>query len=321
LISCRKRDGLWCDRLAANHRANRNERDRADERETALDITNGERAAFRLLGVEPGASVEDLRRAHRARVKTAHPDLGGSEDEWHELEEAHETALAWTRNRLLPVPRAGMELSERQGRELVRLDRHRQARAEADEVRDGLIQVHTSKLAGLKRNAWTLAGISAAATALAALLRSVAVPPLNSPDSRAAAVMFGVLAVAAAAFGLAGLVYRMRAEAVEMLVSAANEFVADRPSCLVLLDELERVGKTRAPWSLDELRRCVDRWASVGHGESESAAQLAARIGPVDFTKLLVARAQANELLEERFDDVGAAGRSVVYVRRLPGAE
>lgn len=34
--------------------------------------------ALRILGLEPGASLEDIRAAHRRLIKRVHPDLGGS---------------------------------------------------------------------------------------------------------------------------------------------------------------------------------------------------------------------------------------------------
>jgi hypothetical protein len=283
-------------------------------------MTESETAAFRLLGVKPGTTIEKLRAA-RAQAKARHPDLGGSDAEWRELEDAYDIAVAWTRNRMLPARRTGMELGELPSAEVVRLERRRDAQREASEVRDGLIRVHTSRPTKLKRTAWTLSVIGAITTGIAALLRSVAVPPLNSANHSTTTVLFGVLALASASAGLIGLIYRSGADYVESLIGEANEFLADRFSCLRLLDELEEVGQGRAPWVNDELRECVERWTSIGRTDSQSVARLARRIGPADFTKLLIARAIANELLEERFQEDRATQSTVQYTRRLPGVE
>ncbi|MGF1595984.1 MAG: DnaJ domain-containing protein [Acidimicrobiales bacterium] len=46
------------------------------------------RTAAAVLGVAPGASKHELRRAFRARVKVAHPDADGSDDEFIAVREA-----------------------------------------------------------------------------------------------------------------------------------------------------------------------------------------------------------------------------------------
>ena len=48
--------------------------------------------AFETLGLEAGASEDDVRDAYRSQVKDAHPDRGGSEAEFKQLQEAYTTA-------------------------------------------------------------------------------------------------------------------------------------------------------------------------------------------------------------------------------------
>jgi DnaJ-class molecular chaperone with C-terminal Zn finger domain len=50
------------------------------------------RAAFAELGVPDEASVEEIRRAYRRRVKNVHPDQGGDEEAFRRLREAYTTA-------------------------------------------------------------------------------------------------------------------------------------------------------------------------------------------------------------------------------------
>ena len=49
-------------------------------------------AAFAELGVSAGASVDEVKRAYRRRVKDVHPDQGGDEDEFRRIREAYDTA-------------------------------------------------------------------------------------------------------------------------------------------------------------------------------------------------------------------------------------
>ncbi len=51
------------------------------------------------LGLAPPYSVEDVKEAYRAKVKTAHPDVGGSAAEFTQVQEAYERALEYVRFR------------------------------------------------------------------------------------------------------------------------------------------------------------------------------------------------------------------------------
>ena len=49
--------------------------------DTGEEIERGsmsEAEAYRILGLEPGASIEDVRKAHKRLIRKVHPDLGGS---------------------------------------------------------------------------------------------------------------------------------------------------------------------------------------------------------------------------------------------------
>jgi hypothetical protein len=55
--------------------------------ENAVTLT-----CWQILDLEPGASEMDVERAYRAKAKTAHPDAGGSREEWDQLRRAYEQA-------------------------------------------------------------------------------------------------------------------------------------------------------------------------------------------------------------------------------------
>jgi len=56
----------------------------------------------RALGLRPGATVEDVRRQHRRRMRSAHPDVGGSEERAKILNEARDFLLRYPE--LITVP-------------------------------------------------------------------------------------------------------------------------------------------------------------------------------------------------------------------------
>lgn len=61
-------------------------------------VRTKDREWWDVLGVSPGASQDEIRRAYRERARAAHPDVGGSEAEMQEINRARETALRKTRS-------------------------------------------------------------------------------------------------------------------------------------------------------------------------------------------------------------------------------
>jgi uncharacterized membrane protein len=58
--------------------------------------------ARRLLGVGEGATLEEIRVAHRRLIARVHPDTGGSAELAHRVNAARDTLLAETMNRKPP---------------------------------------------------------------------------------------------------------------------------------------------------------------------------------------------------------------------------
>jgi hypothetical protein len=58
--------------------------------------------ARRLLGVTEGATLQEIREAHRRLIARVHPDAGGSAELAHRVNAARDTLLAETMNRKPP---------------------------------------------------------------------------------------------------------------------------------------------------------------------------------------------------------------------------
>lgn len=56
-----------------------------------MPVPSRDADAYTVLGVEPSASQDEIRRAYRRRVRAAHPDMGGSADEFQAVRDAFES--------------------------------------------------------------------------------------------------------------------------------------------------------------------------------------------------------------------------------------
>lgn len=53
-----------------------------------------------MLGVERDADEDDIRRAYRREAQSRHPDKGGTQAEWHELQAAYREGLSFAKQAL-----------------------------------------------------------------------------------------------------------------------------------------------------------------------------------------------------------------------------
>lgn len=84
----------YLDRRLAGWREDAHANADAGQRSPPSSGPMGEKEAYEVLGLSTGASVEDIRKAHRRLMKTAHPDSGGSTFLAAKINEAKDVLLS-----------------------------------------------------------------------------------------------------------------------------------------------------------------------------------------------------------------------------------
>lgn len=103
------------------------------------------RPPHEVLGVPPGASQEDIKRAYKRRSRECHPDhVQGKEKDWHELQEAY---------RVLTGKDSAKAAGPTQGAGWVVVD-VAEVEALAHKTIDLAAQLATSKIQGINGGGW-----------------------------------------------------------------------------------------------------------------------------------------------------------------------
>jgi hypothetical protein len=214
------------------------------------------------LGLQPGATEEEIRTAFLRLVKSSHPDRGGERDEVEEVIAARDSALASVKpsaveplqiiSELVKVMQADRaEDANRRDAEVARqeqAERRSEAREESRRVSSQIAFTHGARYRELAR----VAGIMAAASVGIAVLSAnswLAVFPYSAP----------ILTVLGIILGIAAWKTNRNAEDVKLHVDNLSEAMTERAFYTdLLLDVLPYCGK--APWDRSNLIRGVYRW-------------------------------------------------------------
>jgi len=74
-----------------NHQSNQSSHHHHKENEKIRDVQpRGPRSDYEILGISPGASLAQIKKAYKTQSLKAHPDRGGSNEEFQELSNAYE---------------------------------------------------------------------------------------------------------------------------------------------------------------------------------------------------------------------------------------
>jgi DnaJ-like protein len=282
--------------------------------------------AFATLGLDITASAAEIDAAYRRLVREAHPDTGGSVEAMARLNEAREVALqATTTTALVPVDFL---------RALATRDERAEKKAEQKQVAESTQRQVVSHAIGrtraLRRLAALTSGSSAALGAFVQLLRSDVIPG-GLPAQYLP--LIPMLLICAGIFGAMYVVIRLATDTLKATIEDIGESFQDKDVLLDVLQEILSGGRLSGWWTKWQFYSAIREWAGPRRGPiaaallgsamfpsvlfSSSIPRLSRTLGPVDFARLVITRALAADVLEEkeRFD----GGRLVlVYRLRLP---
>lgn len=257
------------------------------------------------LGLEPGASADEVQQAYRSLAKADHPDSNGHHRLMVSLNEARNVALdrASPGTQLVSVDVVS-ELAKGQERAVTLVEERAERRDAVERSVRSLIRYQTSRLVRLKRTVQAVAYVGSGATVVTGLLRAVALVGLSNSESDAVAELIIVFAVLAALSWLGVWTLNIRVNQIQQLAEDATDVLSDRRAFLAILNEVEESSESQRPWLDNALRDAVEKWISAAHGDHGTVADLASRVGATEFTKLLVAKGAELDLMSDQVKSV-----------------
>ena len=266
------------------------------------------------LGLQMGATREQIDDAWRTAMKVVHPDVGVTPDEVmaQQLNEAREAALrplsVRTSDALVPLASSGSIVEPGTSAELP-----------SQRAMRSVVMHHVGRIAYRKRQAAVAAGLSALVGAVLALTSAFAKFDFESTRQAVRYWGFGLWVVAAVVGMLAVRIAGLQ-RSLEMELDEVGETLSDRAAVSDTFREIELpMFFTRA-----DLHDALERWRpdpavaarqprrrpliellaamaviSAPTYRSVPLARTARRIGPVDFGKLLLAKALELGMVQE----------------------
>lgn len=252
------------------------------------------------LGLEDGASSGEIRDAHSRLAKRFHPDAGGSTAAMAALNEARDVALANAdADGGAMVPISVVRDLVRVQTDLAREESERQQATERAER--AIVRYEVDRLERRRRTAGLVATVSGGLGLLIGFLRAAVLSGVTDAQSEQFAVVIAAVAVVAAAFALAAWMLNVRVKYFEDLVKDASDALSDRGAYLAVVAEIEERGGKSSPWLRESLHDAISTWVQeIGLNVRGSVAELAHRVGPESFAKLLVAKGLEVGVMEER---------------------
>lgn len=182
--------------------------------------------AFLVLGISPNSSLNEISRAYREKSLKHHPDMqGGDQGTQVELNEAYETAEAYSKIKHEVVPVSTKDLLSKIERELS-IPKNAQT---AEVFARRIVNKRTRILQTMKNTAWAVGVI----TAIVALIGKEFLPLTSLTDAtgKLRPDVDRILKMYTIACGFFGLALHIAIKMVETKVERFMEHIADRVEC------------------------------------------------------------------------------------------
>jgi len=255
--------------------------------------------ALAFLKLPDGADTDDVKRAYRNLVKEVHPDTGEPDAErLEQLREARKVALRPVTSRDL-VSREDIALILRRQGELVKLSQ------ESDATLSRVVVHHTGKLAAARNRRLTIGGLGTTIglllVAIGAVVRNETVPGLQV----VLIPMGAVLAICSLLVGAMALLTKEHEERLRIEIEEAAETLADRAALVGTLAELGLDGF----FTREDLQESIYYWSEMDNEievirfrDRVPLSRVAAKIGPVDFARLVISKGLESGMIIEAED-------------------
>ena len=277
-----------------------------------------ESEAFEVLGLDPSASEEEIEEKYRELAQEHHPDKEGDKEEFAKLSEAKKIALGQEEPHELELVEQAIENYT----EIV-LDQQ-QKREKSRKTVNRLIRYQTYKYRRRKQMTILLGGSLGILTLFSTFLDI----PVTQGNS------FSLIITASAIFvGIMYWTYHVQTENITTLITEADEALENN---VIFVNLLQNIGIHKGDgtsFTQQELVDKINEWTEGTSSELTLTAssiflppeevdfeQLAKIVGPTDFSKLLIRKGLANNLIAE--DEISKGDElTVTYQTKSAGFE
>ena len=282
--------------------------------------------AYRLIGIDPDATDDEVRTRYRHLARRAHSDHGGADAEMARINEAYAIVLesreGASGDLLL---RRNLDLTTRASAEIARKE---ELREDSRRAFDGAIRHRTSRLKQAKRQGTWAAIASGGLGVIIALMRTLQLDTVDTFEgeevwltSTTRLLLILICLSLSALFAFLAWRASLRANWLETALEDFSDSLSDKNSFLRLISILRSEAGLPERWTRDDLTESISHW-SAGKRPMRSRLLVAESImglisprarheeipledlanvaGPVDTARLIISKGLERELIDEK---------------------